>query len=112
MQTFASAIDFTALQELDPTLDNQFNLVFDEQVIVRLLPTGSQENDRDIEYADQEPLRIKVCFKGEEHFPLAVKLELQSEQDIFFNFTHLIEEENYRKVQLEQDLRGEFHEYA
>lgn len=93
------------------TLDNEFSLVLDQELPVRLLPTGSHETDEDIQEAPIEQLRVKLLLKGDASLPLSVKLEVQSETDIFFHFVHEVEEDDYRSLQQAQSLRGEFSQY-
>ena len=40
-----------------------------------------------------------------------VKIELTSENDLFFHYTHIVDEDAFRQMQEQQKLMIEFHEY-
>lgn len=52
-----------------------------------------------------------MAVQGDISNPTAVKMELSSENDLFFHFTHLIDEKAFRAVRDEQRLMIEFSDY-
>lgn len=55
-----------------------------------------------------EAIRCKVAVQGDNSAPTAVKLELSSESDLFFHYTHLVDERAFKLVREEQRLMIEF----
>lgn len=50
--------------------------------------------------------------QGDEGEPRAVRVELSSENDLFFHFAHTLNEASYAAVQEEQKLMIDFPQYA
>jgi len=61
-----------------------------------------------------EAIRIKVLVLGGQgqNQIEEVKVELTSENDLFFHYTHVINEDSFREMQEQQKLMVDFHEYA
>ncbi len=55
-----------------------------------------------------EAIRCKVAVQGDAAAPSAVKLELSSESDLFFHYTHLVDMRSFKAVREEQRLMIEF----
>ena len=72
-----------------------------------------QENDETPqEVGTLEAIRCRVCVQGDAASPTAVRLELSSEQDLFFHYTHQLDERAFRGVREEQRLMIDFQDYA
>ena len=72
-----------------------------------------QENDETPqEVGTLEAIRCRVCVQGDAATPTAVRLELSSEQDLFFHYTHQLDERAFRAVREEQRLMIDFQDYA
>ena len=72
-----------------------------------------QENDQaPQEVGTLEAITCRVCVQGDTANPTAVRLELSSEQDLFFHFQHTLDERSFRQVREEQRLMIEFQDYA
>ena len=72
-----------------------------------------QENDETPqEVGTLEAIRCRVCVQGDAATPTAVRLELSSEQDLFFHYTHQLDERSFRAVREEQRLMIDFQDYA
>lgn len=72
-----------------------------------------QENDQSPqEVGTLEAITCRVCVQGDTVNPTAVRLELSSEQDLFFHFQHTLDERAFRLVREEQRLMIEFQDYA
>ena len=54
---------------------------------------------------------MKLLLLGDEASPSAIRMELTSENDLFFNYTHTLEPDGFRTVQEAQKLMVEFGEY-
>jgi hypothetical protein len=59
-----------------------------------------------------EAIRCRVCVQGDAASPTSVRLELSSEQDLFFHYTHQLDERAFRSVREEQRLMIDFQDYA
>lgn len=57
-------------------------------------------------------MRVKILLQGNENSPEDVKLELTSENDLFFHYNHHCEEEGFKTVQEQQKLMVEFADYT
>jgi hypothetical protein len=77
--------DFSAIEELDPSLGEGHRLVYDKEVPfeLRLEDTNGPQ-----EVASFEAIRAKILIIGEENNPQHVRLELSCENDLFFHFTN------------------------
>ena len=72
-----------------------------------------QENDETPqEVGTLEAIRCRVCVQGDAASPTSVRLELSSEQDLFFHYTHQLDERAFRAVREEQRLMIDFQDYA
>jgi hypothetical protein len=76
--------DFSAIEELDPSLSEGHRLVYDKEVPfeLRLDDTNGPQ-----EVASFEAIRAKILVIGEESNPQQVRIELSCENDLFFHFT-------------------------
>ncbi len=59
-----------------------------------------------------EAIRCKVAVAGEASSPVAVKLELTSEADLFFHYTHVVDARSFKAVREEQRLMIDFNDCA
>ena len=83
--------------------------MYDKEVPFEMRLQESDEAPQEV--GTLEAIRCKVCVQGEAGSPVAVRLELSSEQDLFFHYTHVIEERSFRSVREEQRLMIEFQDY-
>ena len=58
-----------------------------------------------------EAIKVKILIMGEEQNPLTLRIELTSENDLFFHFNHNLDEHGFRQVQDHQKLMVDFPEY-
>jgi hypothetical protein len=47
-----------------------------------------------------EAIKVKILIMGEEQNPLTLRIELTSENDLFFHFNHNLDEHGFRQVAL------------
>ena len=103
-------IDEPDFSESDPSQKDGFRVVYDKQCPFEM---RLQENDQSPqEVGTLEAITCRVCVQGDTVNPTAVRLELSSEQDLFFHFQHTLDERAFRLVREEQRLMIEFQDYA
>ena len=103
-------VDEPDFSESDPSTRDGFRVVFDKQCPFEM---RVQEHDQTPqEVGTLEAISCRVCVQGDTHSPSAVRLELFSEQDLFFHFSHQLDERAFRLVREEQRLMIEFQDYA
>ncbi|KAL8273652.1 hypothetical protein Esti_002474 [Eimeria stiedai] len=59
-----------------------------------------------------EPIKVKILILGEEISPQEVRLETSSENDLFFHYTHVVDENAFRQMQQSQKLMIDFADYS
>jgi hypothetical protein len=108
-QSIMNSFDFSAIEEMDPSLADGHRIVYDREVPFELriqdAGTGPQE------VGTLEAIKIKVMVLGEDNNPQHVKVELTSENDLFFHYIHAVDENSFRLMQESQKLMIEFSEY-
>lgn len=91
---------------MDPSQTKGFALKFQVQIPVEL---------RVMETADQlgtiENIDFKLFVKGPKANPSEIKVELTSEVDLFFHYTHIRNVENFRDVQEKHKLLIKLNDY-
>jgi len=93
------------LAEQDPSVVDGFRVVYDREVPFELRANEEEEGQLDA-------VRAKILIQGESHAPEAVRVELGCESDLFFHYTHQLDELSFAELQREQKLMVEFNEYA
>jgi len=101
-------LDFTAIDNADPSLEGGFVPIYDREV-----PTDIRiaESSHAREPGSLETLRVKVLVTGEGRNLLTLKVELTSENDLFFHYVHIVDTSSYRALQETQRLMVDFHDY-
>ncbi|KAK9819701.1 hypothetical protein WJX72_001387 [[Myrmecia] bisecta] len=105
----ASSMDFASLDELDPSLTEGFHIFYEREVPCEL--RSAEGNDAPSEVGALEAIKVKVLVQGEAATPLALRVELSSESNLFFHYTHHITEAAFKELQEGQKLMVEFSEY-
>ncbi|ESS28532.1 hypothetical protein TGDOM2_301420 [Toxoplasma gondii GAB2-2007-GAL-DOM2] len=107
---FLAQVDTSAIDEMDPSLADGHTLVYSREVPfeIRLQETGSSLPG---DVGRLEPIRVKILILGEETNPQHVRVELTSENDLFLNYTHALNEDLFRQMQERQKLMIEFGDY-
>ncbi|PFH32275.1 hypothetical protein BESB_015930 [Besnoitia besnoiti] len=107
---FLAQIDSSAIDELDPSLADGHVLVYSREVPFELrLQDTAAGAARDT--GRLEPVRVKILILGDEASPQHIRVELTSENDLFLNYTHALNETLFRQMQASQKLMIEFAEY-
>lgn len=78
-------LDYTQIEENDPSLCDGHRLVFDREVPFEL---RLEDNNGPQEVASFESIRAKVLVMGDDSNPNQIRIELSCENDLFFHFTH------------------------
>lgn len=78
-------LDYTQIEENDPSLSEGHRLVFDREIPFEL---RLEDNSGPQEVASFESIRAKILVMGDDNNPNAVRIELSCENDLFFHFTH------------------------
>ncbi len=92
-----------------------FRLIYEREVPFEMRvqhgadPSASRAQD---EVGTLEALRTKMMLLGNEDSPAAVRLELTSENDLFFHYTHTMDAATFADVQDAQKLVVRFGEYC
>lgn len=95
---------------MDPSLSGGHRVVYDHEVPFEL--RVQQVADAPQEVGTLEAVKVKLLLLGAEGKPSAVRMELTSENDLFFNFAHTLDETAFRAVQETQKLMVDFAEYS
>eukprot|EP00511_Aplanochytrium_stocchinoi_P004054 CAMPEP_0204837724 /NCGR_PEP_ID=MMETSP1346-20131115/28788_1 /ASSEMBLY_ACC=CAM_ASM_000771 /TAXON_ID=215587 /ORGANISM="Aplanochytrium stocchinoi, Strain GSBS06" /LENGTH=240 /DNA_ID=CAMNT_0051973353 /DNA_START=108 /DNA_END=830 /DNA_ORIENTATION=+ len=102
-------IDFSAIEELDPSLSDGYRIIYDRECPVELRFQETAESPQEV--GTLEAIKVKMLVTGKDSSPESVKIELSSECDLFFHFTHVVDEVGFRIMQQQQKLMIDFVEY-
>lgn len=95
----------------DPSLSGGHRVVYEREVPFELRVQQADANTPQ-EAGTLEAVRVKLLLLGDEASPSAFRVELTSENDLFFHYTHTLDGPGFRQVQEAQKLMVEFGEYA
>jgi hypothetical protein len=103
-----NSFDFSAIEEMDPSLSEGHHISYDREVPfeLRIQDQGSGPQ----EVGTLEAIKVKLLVLGEDANPRHVKVELTSENDLFFHYIHSLDEAGFRRMQEAQKLMIEFAE--
>lgn len=104
------AFDFSSIDEMDPSLSGGHRLLYEREVPFELRVQQAAEAAQEV--GTLEAVKVKLLVLGDEGAPSAVRVELTSENDLFFNYTHTLDQAGFRQVQEAQKLMVEFSEYS
>eukprot|EP00347_Sterkiella_histriomuscorum_P017734 403348200 len=105
-----NAFDFTAIDEMDPSLAEGHSVLYDREAPFEL--RIQDPNNGPQEVGTLEAIRVKILVLGDDNNHIQnVKIELTSENDLFFHYTHIVDEDSFRQMQESQKLMIEFNEY-
>ena len=107
--TILGNFDFSAIEELDPSLSEGHRLVYDREVPFEL---RLEDNNGPQEVASFEAIRAKLLIMGEDGLPSQVRIELSCENDLFFHFTNEVDEDSFKQMQDSQKLCINFKDYS
>lgn len=121
-QSVLNAFDFSAIDEMDPSLAEGHTVVFDREAPFELRIQDPNSGPQEV--GTLEAIRVKILqlvsnpryeqltlLQGEQNNLQNVKIELTSENDLFFHYTHIVDEDSFRHMQENQKLMIEFTDY-
>ena len=104
-----NSFDFSAIEEMDPSLADGHRVLYDREVPFELRIQDPSSGPQEV--GTLESIRVKLLLLGEDASPQHLKLELTSENDLFFHYLHTADESAFRQMQDSQKLMIEFAEY-
>lgn len=104
-----NSFDFSAIEEMDPSLADGHRLLYDREVPFELRIQDPSSGPQEV--GTLESIRVKVLLLGDEANPQHLKVELTSENDLFYHYVHATDESQFRVMQDSQKLMIEFSEY-
>ena len=84
-------------------------IVYDREVPFELRIQDHNQTPQEV--GTLEAIRAKVLVKGDGGAIEEIKVELTSENDLFFHYTHAVTVDSFRNMQEQQKLMVEFHDY-
>lgn len=102
--------DFAAIEEMDPSLAEGHRVVYDREVPFELRVQDAEVGPQEV--GTLEAVRTKILVLGDEQCPHHCRMELTSENDLFFHYTHGVDEGGFRTMQEQQKLMVDFPEYT
>lgn len=104
------AFDFTAIEEMDPSLADGHHVVYDREVPFELRVQDAETSPQEV--GTLEAIKCKILALGDDQNLQHCRVELSSENDLFFHYTHGVDEHGFRAVQEHQKLMIDFQEYT
>lgn len=104
-----NAFDFSAIEEMDPSVQDGHRVIYDREVPFELRAHEFAEGPA--ESGSLEAIKVKILVLGDEHSPVSLRVECTSESDLFFYYIHNLDEEGFRLLQKTQRLTVDFAEY-
>ena len=104
-----NAFDFSTIDDMDPSLSGGHRAIYEREVPFELRVQHAQDTPQEV--GTLEAVKVKLLLLGDEASPAALRVELTSESDLFFHYTHTLDPEGFRQVQESQKLMVEFAEY-
>mmetsp|Transcript_4400 Transcript_4400/g.8323 ORF Transcript_4400/g.8323 Transcript_4400/m.8323 type:complete len:267 (+) Transcript_4400:152-952(+) len=103
--------DFSAIEAMDPSLEEGgWKVVYDRECPFELRYQESLDSAQEV--GTLEAVKVKVLANHENGVTEALKVELSSENDLFFHYTHQVDEVEFRIMQEQQKLMVEFEDFA
>lgn len=109
-QSVLNAFDFSAIEEMDPSLAEGHVVSYDREAPFELRIQDPNSGPQEV--GTLEAIRVKILNLGEPSNLQNVKIELTSENDLFFHYTHIVDEDSFRVMQENQKLMIEFTDYT
>lgn len=107
-RSMLNSFDFPAMEELDPSVAEGHKVLYDREVPFELRQHNADGHQ---EVGTLEAIKVKILVMGDEPVPVALRIELTSENDLFFHYTHNLDEHGFRSIQEQQKLMVDFPEY-
>ena len=101
--------DVNALEEMDPSLAEGHRIFYEREVPFELRSADGVEEPQEV--GALEAIKVKILTVGEEGAYTALRVELSSESNLFFHYTHDLDDSSFRSLQEGQKLMVDFVEY-
>ena len=105
-----STFEMGAVDEMDPSLAEGHRIIYDREVPFELRIQEAGQTPQEV--GTLEAIKVKVLVLGEDSSPQHIKVELTSENDLFFYYLHSIDESIFAEMQESQKLMIDFSEYS
>lgn len=103
-----NSFDFSAIEEMDPSLAEGHHVAYDREVPFELRIQESGSGPQEV--GTLEAIKVKLLILGDNSNPQHIKIELTSENDLFFHYIHALDESSFHQLQESQKLMIEFSE--
>ena len=103
--------DLSIFNGRDPSLSNSFKIIYNKRVPMEIkLKAKNKEKD----LSSFEPIICKLLIDNdnENNITNHIKIELSCENDIYFHFTNIIDENKFKVIKKEQNLNINFSEFC
>lgn len=109
-KSFLDSFDFTAIEEMDPSLTEGHRVTYDRECPFELRVQDADAGPQEV--GTLEAIKCKILVLGDETNPSHIRIELTSENDLFFHYTHSVDEQGFRQMQESQKLMIDFADYC
>ncbi|EEA06013.1 uncharacterized protein CMU_017670 [Cryptosporidium muris RN66] len=96
---------YTDLENVDPILNGGFSVLLKKTCRLDLLLVDDENNQ---EIGSSENINFRIMTNGPKSFPDVVRLELTSDNDLFFYYVLDLTELDFHKLKLTQNLTCEY----
>jgi hypothetical protein len=103
--------DLSILNAQDPSLSNSFKIIYYKRVPMEI-KLKSKNKEKDLSSFEPIILKLLIDNANENNIPNHIKIELSSENDIYFHFTNIIDENKFKVIKKEQNLNINFSEFC
>ncbi|CAI2379673.1 unnamed protein product [Moneuplotes crassus] len=105
-----NAFDFRAIDQMDPSLAEGHKLIYEREVPFELRIQEGEGGPQEV--GTLEAIKVKILVLEEEGNSDNIKVELTSENDMFFHYIHNLTDDTFKHVQEDQKLMIEFADYS
>ncbi|ETV99780.1 hypothetical protein H310_07827 [Aphanomyces invadans] len=107
----SSSSDLSSLvDDVDPSIAGGYRVVYDRETPFELRIQDSDNAPQQV--GTLEAIKVKILLLGDENDLKALKIELSTETDLFFYYSHVCDLEGFHLVQEQQKLMVDFSDYA
>ena len=102
--------DFSKLDNQDPSLKEGYKLVFEKEVPMDL-KIENKKGQKDISSFEAIIFKVLKIQTSSQSIPSHIRIELFSENDLFFHFTSIIDEEIFNVMKEKQDITIDYKDF-
>lgn len=99
----------STLDELDPSLADGFTLFYEHECPFELRVRSKVDDPPEV--GNLEGINVRILIKEDSSGMQGVRVELSSENDLFFHYMHFTNAETFQKIHKAQRLMVDFPEY-